>query len=55
MAVDGTHREPDTPGPAGPAVEEAPAPRGAALVTLLYLALIVVAWGYMYWLLLSRG
>lgn len=37
-------------------VEEAEyRPRGAMLVTLVYLALIVVMWGYMYWIMLSRG
>ena len=37
--------------PAEPRVleEQSFRPRGAVLVTLLYLGLVVVLWGYMYW------
>lgn len=30
-------------------------PIGAMVVTLVYMALIVASWGYMYWVLLRRG
>lgn len=43
--------------PISPAVvtETEQRPIGAMVVTLIYMALIVASWGYMYWVLLSRG
>ena len=39
----------DQPAEATPLELETFRPRGAVLITLLYLGLLLVMWGYMYW------
>ena len=51
-AVFGKTARPDAlehPADPAPLEQQAFQPHGAVLVTLLYLGLVVVLWGYMYW------
>lgn len=48
-------RTPSATAPTGPAQQEALHPRGAMAATLLYLLVVVAAWGYLYLSLLRAG